>query len=172
MALFTSVPESWLKAGKNGVKWTKLSCRTFKDRQTRLQLFALAYNRGNFLRRLALPKKISAVVVDDASGEVGKDRGEGDPALEVRDVPTGGGRRAATTVRSNFGADQTACDATRYAHPVKKLSLAEYEVVLGESDGECTAFGRETTPEPTLRMGRRASRRLVKPNSRRGNQRA
>jgi hypothetical protein len=37
----------------------------------------------------------------------------------------------------------------RYAHPVKKLSLAEYEVVFGESDGECTAFGRETTPEPT-----------------------
>ena len=28
------------------------------DNQVRLQLFALAYNLGNFLRRLALPKKI------------------------------------------------------------------------------------------------------------------
>ena len=44
--------------GKNAVKWTKLSCRTFKDNQTRLQLFALAYNLGNFLRRLALPKPV------------------------------------------------------------------------------------------------------------------
>jgi Transposase DDE domain group 1 len=50
--------EQWIKEGKNAVKWTKLSCRTFKDNQTRLQLFALAYNLGNFLRRLALPKGI------------------------------------------------------------------------------------------------------------------
>jgi len=44
--------------GKNAVKWTKLSCRTFKDNQTRLQLFALAYNLANFLRRLALPRGV------------------------------------------------------------------------------------------------------------------
>ena len=50
--------EQWIKEGKNAVKWNKLSCRTFKDNQTRLQLFALAYNLGNFLRRLALPKPI------------------------------------------------------------------------------------------------------------------
>lgn len=50
--------EQWIKEGKNAVKWTKLSCRTFKDNQTRLQLFALAYNLGNFLRRLALPKPV------------------------------------------------------------------------------------------------------------------
>jgi len=50
--------EQWIKEGKNAVKWTKLSCRTFKDNQTRLQLFALAYNLGNFLRRLALPHDV------------------------------------------------------------------------------------------------------------------
>ena len=50
--------EQWIKEGKNAVKWTKLSCRKFKDNQTRLQLFALAYNLGNFLRRLALPKPV------------------------------------------------------------------------------------------------------------------
>ena len=50
--------EQWIKEGKNAVKWTKLSCRTFRDNQTRLQLFALAYNLGNFLRRLALPKPV------------------------------------------------------------------------------------------------------------------
>ena len=40
------------------MNWTKLSCRTFKDNQTRLQLFALAYNLANFLRRLALPSEV------------------------------------------------------------------------------------------------------------------
>ena len=50
--------EQWIKEGKNAIHWTKLSCRTFKDNQTRLQLFALAYNLGNFLRRLALPKPV------------------------------------------------------------------------------------------------------------------
>jgi hypothetical protein len=37
------------------VRWTRLSCHDFVDNQVRLQLFALAYNLGNFLRRLALP---------------------------------------------------------------------------------------------------------------------
>ncbi len=50
--------EQWIKEGKNAVNWTKLSCRTFKDNQTRLQLFALAYNLANFLRRLALPRDV------------------------------------------------------------------------------------------------------------------
>jgi len=51
--------EQWIKEGKNAVKWTKLSCRTFKDNQARLQLFALAHNLANFLRRLAVPKSVS-----------------------------------------------------------------------------------------------------------------
>jgi hypothetical protein len=50
--------EQWIKEGKYAVKWTRLSCRNFRDNQARLQLFALAYNLGNFLRRLALPKVV------------------------------------------------------------------------------------------------------------------
>jgi Transposase DDE domain group 1 len=50
--------EQWIKEGKNAVKWTKLSCRRFKDNAVRLQLFALAYNLANFLRQLVLPKPI------------------------------------------------------------------------------------------------------------------
>jgi len=50
--------EQWIKEGKNAVKWTKLSCHGFVDNQVRLQLFALAYNMGNFLRRLALPRSV------------------------------------------------------------------------------------------------------------------
>jgi hypothetical protein len=44
--------------GKYALNWTRLSCHDFVDNQVRLQLFALAYNLGNFLRRLALPKSV------------------------------------------------------------------------------------------------------------------
>ena len=50
--------EQWIKEGKYALKWTRLSCHGFIDNQVRLQLFALAYNLGNFLRRLALPESV------------------------------------------------------------------------------------------------------------------
>ena len=50
--------EQWIKEGKNALKWTRLSCHDFVDNHVRLQLFALAYNLGNFLRRLALPEGV------------------------------------------------------------------------------------------------------------------
>jgi hypothetical protein len=50
--------EQWNKEGKYALNWTRLSCHDFTDNQVCLQLFALAYNLGNFLRRLALPKKV------------------------------------------------------------------------------------------------------------------
>jgi hypothetical protein len=50
--------EQWIKEGKNAVKWTRLSCHRFMDNAVRLQLFALAYNLANFMRRLALPAPV------------------------------------------------------------------------------------------------------------------
>jgi hypothetical protein len=50
--------EQWIKEGKNALNWTRLSCHDFVDNQVRLQLFSLAYNLGNFLRHLALPKRV------------------------------------------------------------------------------------------------------------------
>ena len=52
--------EQWIKEGKNAVKWTRLSCMTFRANAVRLQLHALAYNLANFLRTLALPGEIAA----------------------------------------------------------------------------------------------------------------
>ena len=48
--------EQWIKEGKGALKWTRLSCRTFAANAVRLQLHALAYNLGNFMRTLAMPK--------------------------------------------------------------------------------------------------------------------
>ena len=48
--------EQWIKEGKNAIKWTRLSCRSFAANAVRLQLHALAYNLGNFMRALAMPE--------------------------------------------------------------------------------------------------------------------
>jgi Transposase DDE domain group 1 len=36
--------------------WTRLSCHSFATNAVRLQLHVLAYNLGNFMRTLAMPK--------------------------------------------------------------------------------------------------------------------
>ena len=50
--------EQWIKEGKYALNWTRLSCKHFISNQVRLWLFVLAYNLGNFLRRLVLPREI------------------------------------------------------------------------------------------------------------------
>ena len=51
--------EQWIKEGKYALNWTRLSCHRFVANQVRLQLFILAYNLGNFMRRICLPKAIN-----------------------------------------------------------------------------------------------------------------
>jgi hypothetical protein len=48
--------EQHIKEGKGAIKWTRLPCRTFAANVVRLQLHALVYNLGNFLRTIAMPK--------------------------------------------------------------------------------------------------------------------
>ncbi len=48
--------QQWIKEGKGAIKWTRLSCRMFNAYAVRLQLHALAYNLGNFVRTLATPE--------------------------------------------------------------------------------------------------------------------
>src|SRR3954471_16157982 len=50
--------EQWIREGKYALRWTRLSCHAFRHNAVRLQLFALAYNLANFLRSLALPRKV------------------------------------------------------------------------------------------------------------------
>jgi hypothetical protein len=52
------IAEEWIKEGKYALNWKRLSCKHFLSNQVRLGLFVLAYNIGNFLRRLVLPGKI------------------------------------------------------------------------------------------------------------------
>jgi hypothetical protein len=50
--------EQYIKEGKNAIKWTRLSCRKFRNNEECLQLHALAYNLANFMRTLALPEEV------------------------------------------------------------------------------------------------------------------
>jgi hypothetical protein len=97
----------WIKEGKNAVKWTKLSCRRFKDNAARLHLFALAYNLVNFLRQLALPQAIQGWTLTTLrAGAADQDRGQGGEALEVHHFSAGQGSRAAQALRKHFGPDR------------------------------------------------------------------
>ena len=50
--------EQWIKEGKYALTWTRLSCHRFVANQVRLALFILAYNLGNLLRGLCLPRAV------------------------------------------------------------------------------------------------------------------
>ena len=96
--------EQWIKEGKNAVQWTRLSCRRFDDNQARLQLFALAYNLGNFLRRLALPRAVKHWSLTTLRRESDQDRSEGGAPRTLCHIPTGRGGRAAFALRGHPGA--------------------------------------------------------------------
>ena len=50
--------EQSIKERKYALNWTRLSCHRFVANRVRRSLFALAYNLGNFLRRLCPPKAV------------------------------------------------------------------------------------------------------------------
>jgi hypothetical protein len=48
--------EQWIKEGEGAIEWTRLSCRTFDANALGLQLYAMAYNLGNFIRTRQCPE--------------------------------------------------------------------------------------------------------------------
>nr|WP_255471672.1 transposase [Poseidonocella sp. HB161398] len=51
-----STAEQHIREGKYAIRWTRLSCRRFRDNEARLQLHALAYNLAVFLANVGLPE--------------------------------------------------------------------------------------------------------------------
>jgi len=72
--------EQWIKEGKHAVKWTRLSCTTFRANAVRLQLHALAYNLANFLCTLALPGEIAQLSLTTLREQGRQDWSEGNRA--------------------------------------------------------------------------------------------
>ena len=51
--------ERHIREGKYAIRWTRLSCRRFRDNEVRLQLHALAYNLAVFLANVGLPEPMA-----------------------------------------------------------------------------------------------------------------
>jgi Transposase DDE domain group 1 len=100
--------EQCIKEGKGAIKWTRLSCRTFGANAVRLQLHALAYNLGNFVRTLAIPKMAQPWSLTSPAREADQDRRKGRQSRALRDLPDGRSSGAATDVRRHPVADRPA----------------------------------------------------------------
>jgi hypothetical protein len=81
--------EQWIKEGKQAIKWTRLSCRRFSANQVRLQLFVLAYNLANFVRRLALPQSIRRWSLTTLREKLVKIGPQGRPICRLHHLPVG-----------------------------------------------------------------------------------
>src|SRR5262249_41213696 len=112
--------EQWIKEGKGAIKWTRLSCRTFAANAVRLQLHALAYNLGNFLRTLATPELIKDWSLTSLKDKLIKDRREGGEPRPLCRLPNGGGRHRTANVPGDFAADRGATAAATTSASVRR----------------------------------------------------
>ena len=65
--------EQWIKEGKYALNWTRLSCHRFVANQVRLWLFVLAYNLGNFMRRLNFARVSETLVTAKRADQAHQD---------------------------------------------------------------------------------------------------
>jgi hypothetical protein len=112
--------EQWIKEGKGAIKWTRLSCRTFAANAVRLQLHALAYNLGNFLRTLATPEPIKGLVADESEGQADQDPREGGEPRPLCYLPDGRGRHRTANVPRDFAAHREATAAATTSASVSR----------------------------------------------------
>jgi Transposase DDE domain group 1 len=113
--------EQWIKEGKGAIKWTRLSCRTFAANAVRLQLHALAYNLGNFLRTLATPEPIK----DSSEGQADQDRREGGEPRPLCRLPDGRGRHRTANVPRDFAAHRGTAAAATTASVRRSMSCIQ-----------------------------------------------
>ena len=127
--------EQWIKEGKGAIKWTRLSCRTFAANAVRLQLHALAYNLGNFLRTLATPDQ--RLVSDEPEGEADQDRCEGGLPRTLCCLPDGGGRHPTANVPRDFAADCGTTAAATTSASVRRAIVMRSQAIDGRSASKC-----------------------------------
>jgi hypothetical protein len=96
--------EQWIKEGKGAIKWTRLSCRTFAANAVRLQLQALAYNLGNFLRTLATPEPIKDWSLTSLKEKLIKIGAKVVEPRPLRRIANGRGRHPTTNVPGDSAA--------------------------------------------------------------------
>jgi hypothetical protein len=118
--------EQWIKEGKQALRWTRLSCRAFRDNAVRLQLFALAYNLANFLRSLVLPDN-GAVDGHDLAREAGQDWCTHRAPRPLHGLPAGRGGGTVRLVRRDLAPDRPLAGTARCGGPIQ----IKHELVAG-----------------------------------------
>jgi hypothetical protein len=129
--------EQWIKEGKGAIKWTRLSCRTFAANAVRLQLHALAYNLGNFLRTLATPEPNQGLVADDLEGQADQDwRDDSEPRPLCR-LPDGRGRHPTANVPGDSAAHRGTAAAATTSASMRRSTVMRSRATDRRSASEC-----------------------------------
>jgi hypothetical protein len=112
--------EQWIKEGKGAIRWTRLSCRSFAANAVRLQLHALAYNLGNFLRTPGDARADQRLVADEPQGKADQDRREDRQPWSLCRFPDGRSRHSENSLCRRPAADRGVAAATRYIDSVMR----------------------------------------------------
>ena len=131
--------EQWIKEGKGVIKWTRLSCRSFTANAVRLQLHALAYNLGNFLRTLATPEPIKDWSADEPQREADQDRRKGRLPRPLYRPPDGRGRHPTANVPGDFAADRRTMAAASDCAGLRRSMVMRSQTTDGRSASKCQA---------------------------------
>ena len=123
--------EQWIKEGKGAIKWTRLSCRTFAANAVRLQLHALAYNLGNFLRTLATPEPIKDWSLTSLKEKADQDRREGREPRPLHRLPDGRGRHPTANVPGDSAPDRRTTAAASACANMRCRWLCAQEQPIG-----------------------------------------
>jgi hypothetical protein len=156
--------EQWIKEGKGAIKWTRLSCRTFAANAVRLQLHALAYNLGNFLRTLATLEADQELVANEPEGETDQDRCEGRQPRPLRRIPNGRGRHPTAHVPGDSAAHCRTPAAAAACTGMRCSMVMRSRATEGRSASRCQQKWPRSAPSAAVRAARitaavRAARR-------------
>ena len=148
--------EQWIKEGKGAIKWTRLSCRTFAANAVRLQLHALAYNLGNFLRTLATPEPIKDWSLTSLKEKL----------IKIGAKVVSHGRYVAFQMAEvaiprqmfagDFAADRRTPAAASTSASVRRSMVMRSGATDGRSVSKCPGKWRDQAVRPPIRAGRGA----------------
>ena len=108
-------PSSGSRKVKYALNWTRLSCHRFVANQVRLWLFVLAYNLGNFMRRLTLPEVSETLVTAKRADQAHQDGWTSGAACQEVGVSTCRGGSVPGDIPASVGAYSRAPSSTRVA---------------------------------------------------------
>ena len=114
-----------------------LRCRSFTANAVRLQLHALAYNLGNFLRTLATQEPIKDWSLTSLKEKLIQDRRKGRKPRQLCRLPDGRGRHPTANVPGDFAPDRGTTTATATSASMKRSIAIHSTATDGTSTSKC-----------------------------------